>query len=170
MSKSKEEKGAAVRQLSDDEKLELKTEAGDLLKAPGGITSDITLTQRYSIFTKEMAKVKERDIGFTFEKQVVRCVDEPTIDIAGASTTNNDGKFTWRLNNFVCWEDEYGVPISFVATPHSQSPICLTIDIDYLSLPGDVVVKVFTWDLNGRPAPKIRFSWRCRTRRLIIVD
>jgi hypothetical protein len=109
-----------------------------------------------------------------------RCLDANVIDLSGRASTDEGGKRTWKLRDYIvpCDRgfDEFDRPMSFVATPHSNSPIYLTTRPaeGFLtpSPPDDVVVEVFTWDAGGNPAPNVTFSWRCRVPyyRQIIID
>lgn len=90
-----------------------------------------------------------------------RCFESDAIDLGGQAVTDNSGRFTWKLSNFVCKADRagYQTPASFVTTALSSAPIFLTARI--VSSGVDLVIDVFSWDTNGAPAPNIRFAWRC---------
>ena len=97
-----------------------------------------------------------------------RCIQFPVVDVSGLAATGADGKMTWRMRDFISPCDafvrEFDRPLSFVATPHSDSPVSLTIRPSGgpFAPPDDVIVEVFTWDPAGSPAPATVFSWRCR--------
>jgi len=102
-----------------------------------------------------------------FAEQITRCRKGTAIDVSGLATTQADGKVTWRLREYIETCDSFIVaidhPFSFVATPHSETPVYITTRPDQGPLvpPGDVSVEVFTWDQTGLPAPGVSFSWRC---------
>jgi hypothetical protein len=90
-----------------------------------------------------------------------RCFESSALDLGGQAVTDNAGRLTWKLSDFVCNADRagYQAPASFVTTALSTAPIFLTARI--LSTGGDLVVDVFSWDTSGAPAPNVRFAWRC---------
>src|SRR5262245_55594950 len=93
-----------------------------------------------------------------------RCFDDGAIDLGGQSTTDNTGRLTWKLSDYVCKENlqSYLAPASFVTTALSTSPIFLTARITSIGF--DLVIDVFSWDANGAAAPNVRFAWRCWVR------
>ncbi len=103
-----------------------------------------------------------------------RCIFSRTIDISGASRTGRDGKMTWRLRDFITPCDSqfevFDRPLSFLVTPHSDSPVYLTTVPSFTATKDNVVVEVLSWDRNGDPAPNISFSWRCRVPYPAVVD
>ncbi len=96
------------------------------------------------------------------------CADTRVIDVSGVSATDENGKFDWRLRNFIAPCDklffDFDIPMSFVATPHSVSPVYLTTNPKRgpFAPRDDVIVEVLTWDNTGAAAPRKVFSWRCR--------
>jgi hypothetical protein len=145
----------------------------------GQSVEDFFFTQRPSVRTSDFdAYVQEREP--VIDGVRITCLDAKVIDISGRAATGADGRTEWKLRDFIvpCDGDfdEFDRPMSFVATPHSSTPVYLTIthaDSIFHPFPSnDVVVEVFTWDKDGNPAPNITFSWRCRVpyRKIIIID
>ena len=150
---------------------------GDLVCAPElEAASLISFRRRFSIYTRDRVKVQERES--IINGVLIQCVDEESIDIAGGDGTDETGRATWRLSNFYCRVEgeTYGEPISFVATPHGDKPVFLTVRVFMPLLPAprnDVSVEIRTWDPSGAPAPRVGFSWRCRLlvfKKPVIVD
>ena len=90
-----------------------------------------------------------------------RCFGSGSLDLGGQAVTDNAGRFTWKLSNFVCKGDRssYLAPTSFVTTAMSGVPVFLTTVT--LSIGSDLVIDVFSWTPSGVSAPNIRFAWRC---------
>jgi hypothetical protein len=163
------------RKVSDKDIKELEKSAERVLGQP---VEDFFFIQRLSVRTSDTdAYVQEREPVIDGVK--IRCVDADVIDVSGRSTTGADGTTSWKLRDFIvpCDRgfDEFDRPMSFVATPHSTNPIYLTIRHPgpFMAYPSDdVVVDVFTWDKDGKPAPNVTFSWRCRVpySRIRIID
>ena len=149
---------------------------GTLIDSGIDEVSLITILRRFSIYTRENpVSVLEREPVINGVR--VRCVDDEAIDVAGRSGTDEDGRMTWRISDFICLghRTRFREPICFLATPHSKTPIHITTHVSRSILPDapdDVVVEVFSWDSNGEPAPRVAFSWRCRvlTFDIPIVD
>jgi hypothetical protein len=87
-----------------------------------------------------------------------RCFEKGSIDLGGQSTTDNAGRLTWKLDDYICRDDRtsYLAPTSFVTTALSTAPVFLTA-----RMVSGGVVDVFSWGTNGAPAPNVRFAWRC---------
>ena len=128
----------------------------------------IKFFRRISSFTRDKVNVKEQELVVGGQKR--RCIVSEAIDVAGRSGTGTDGKVVLRLNDFVCGNFSYEEPISFVATPHSSSPVYLTTNVTVPDPPNDVFVEVFTWNQTGMPIPNIAFSWRCQAQIFFAPD
>ena len=126
----------------------------------------VALLRRFSIYTWESpVNVQHREAIINGVR--IRCINEHAIDVAGRSGTDQNGRMTWKLSDFICKSDNrrFQEPISFLATPHAKAPVYVTVHVSQPILPqppDDVVVRVFSWNSNGEPAPSIPFSWRCR--------
>ena len=83
------------------------------------------------------------------------------IDIGGKSATGSDGKTRWRLSNFICESAAINVdePVAFVATARADRPVVMTSET--VSVGNNLEIDIYSWDINGNPAPGTRFSWRC---------
>jgi hypothetical protein len=92
------------------------------------------------------------------------------IDIGGKSSTGNDGKTHWKLSNFICESSAITVdePVAFVATARADRPIVMTSET--VAVGNDLEIDVYSWDINGNPAPGTRFSWRCWAHNPIVVE
>jgi hypothetical protein len=61
-------------------------------------------------------------------------------------------------------------PISIVATPVTDKPTFITITIKKDSTVhnniqmDDLVAQIYSWDIQGNPAPNTQFCWRCRIK------
>lgn len=136
----------------------------------GQPVDDFFFKQRPSVFTLEGdANIPEREP--VIDGVRISCVrNNRVIDVSGRASTGADGRTRWKLRDFIVPCDgrisSFEKPMSFVATPHSSSPVYLTIKpLDGFFVPSpsdDVVVDVFTWDKDGNPALKVVFSWRFR--------
>jgi hypothetical protein len=81
-------------------------------------------------------------------------------DIGGKATTNDAGRLTWKLSDFTCdISSAIEEPASFVATAQSDSPVILTTKTVFAG--NNLVIEVFSWNVDGNPAPNVRFAWRC---------
>jgi hypothetical protein len=92
-----------------------------------------------------------------------RCETRPySMDIGGVASTDRDGRFRWKLSDFICNDPDtsghYSEPISFVATAMRSTPITMTTRVRNVG--DDVEIDVFSWDATGDPAPSVRFGWR----------
>jgi hypothetical protein len=102
--------------------------------------------------------------------------EQPTgLDVSGNSTTDANGHGTLRLSDLA--DTPHGVshwslmdPISFVATPVTDKPAILTVTLKMdetircdITM-NDLVVHIYSWDMQGNPSKNIRFCWRCRVK------
>ncbi len=90
-----------------------------------------------------------------------------SVDLSGSSSTDANGKKTWRLSDHMClpeYESWYALagPVSFVATPVTDKPTYITNTVKIQSSPKDLIVEVYSWDKQGNPSPNMVFCWRCR--------
>jgi hypothetical protein len=101
------------------------------------------------------------DLGGGTGEIPTRCFPSGSLDLGGQAVTDNTGRFTWKLSNFVCAADRssYLAPTSFVATAMSLTPAFLTSVT--LSIGADLIVDVLSWTPSGVSAPNVRFAWRC---------
>lgn len=151
---------------------ELRMVAERVLGRP---VDDLIFKQRPSFFTTHQnASIQEvQPVIDGVRKSCV--IGLNVIDVSGRASTGADGRTKWKLRDFIVPCDseffEFERPMSFVATPHSSSPIYLTINpVEGFFDPSpsdDVVVDVFTWDKDGNPAPRVTFSWRFRVPYII---
>lgn len=113
---------------------------------------------------------------------ITKTEDEPDserlltgLDVSGNSTTDAHGQYSWRLSKFASPPLDLSTwklkdPMSFVATPVTDKPTFLTITLKkdstiHLNMPmDDLVSQIFSWDIQGNPAPNTRFCWRCRLK------
>jgi hypothetical protein len=96
------------------------------------------------------------------------CSNWTLLDVAGNSSTADDGKRTFLLTDFVCTQNLFAAPVNLVATPRSEKPCYTTTTFNPVPSPtwpgfySDVQITVFTWSPNGSPAPNVSVDWRCR--------
>jgi hypothetical protein len=97
------------------------------------------------------------------------CQQMRLLDVAGSSSTGDDGKRVFLLSSFLCSNlNSFAAPVNLVATPRSASPCYTTTTLRLVPTPNvpnafsDVEVTVFAWKPNGSPAPGISIDWRCR--------
>ncbi len=130
----------------------------------------LNFIERDAVYRVQSATVHETDrtpvifdpdLGGGTGETPARCFESGAIDVGGQASTDNAGRFTWKLSSFVCKSDRanFVKPETFVATAISGSPIFLTTRT--VSATGDLVIDVFSWDTDGAPAPNVRFAWRC---------
>lgn len=130
--------------------------------------SDLNFVQRDSLSALQSVRVHEvdrtpvifdPDLGSGGLKE--KCSPSQGFDVGGKSSTGATGHLTWKLSNYVCESPRslFLEPASFVATAQSESPVVMTTKT--LSSGDDLVIKVFSWLMNGNPAPNVRFTWRC---------
>jgi len=81
-------------------------------------------------------------------------------DLGGVAQTNREGRSSWKLTNYICASEIRGLsdPVSFVATAISAQPATMTYEVE--SVGEDIELTVYSWDVNGDPAPSTRYSWR----------
>ena len=97
------------------------------------------------------------------------CSQMRLLDVAGNSSTGDDGKRVFLLSDFLCTTNNvFAAPVSLVATPRSTSPVYATTTLTLVPNPAlptsfsDVQITVFAWNPNGSPAPSVSIDWRCR--------
>ena len=149
--KTTDKKSAELRKLLDDFGIDFPTTRRNCLYN----TPDVRVHE-----IDVMGELFNPDQGETAGSRR-RCLDSPSIDLGGRATTDDSGKRIWKLSDFVCGADAlvYHRPVSFVATPLSETPVSITVSVR--STGSDLVVNVFSWDRSGDPAPRVFFSWRC---------
>ena len=91
-------------------------------------------------------------------------------DVGGKSATDQNGRHSWKLSDYVCSTPPIDViePAVFVATPRSSRPVCVTSNTT--STNGDLHIEVFSWDMDGKPAPSVGFSWRLWAEKPDLID
>ena len=143
---------------------QLQATAEDVLQESVENISFVSIVSVYT--TDEPAFVQERVP--IIDGLLKRCASRNVIDVSGRDRTGASARKTWRLREFISPCDSafhsFDRPLSFVASPHSGSPVILTVvpKEGILAPPDDVVIEVFTWNTDGGKAPNISFSWRCR--------
>lgn len=97
-----------------------------------------------------------------------RCQDNTLLDASGVVVTDNDGKRTFLLSEFVCLPKAriLAMPVNVLATPQSEKPVFATTAFRLVD-PGDftrsdVEITLLSWESSGDPAPQIVLHWRCR--------
>lgn len=83
-------------------------------------------------------------------------------DLGGHARTNKEGRYEWRLSNFVCLGNNYAdfsTPLSLVTTASGRRPAIMTVLLRDTGR--DVVFDVLSLALNGDPLPGVKFYWRC---------
>jgi hypothetical protein len=129
---------------------------------------DLNFVQRDSLSALQSVSVHEVDRTPVFVDAGLgpgglkeKCSTSQGFDVGGKSSTGTTGHLTWKLSNYVCENpgSTFLEPASFVATAQSESPVVMTTKT--LSSGDDLVIKVFSWLMNGNPAPNVRFTWRC---------
>jgi len=76
----------------------------------------------------------------------------------------------WNLADYACLSeitnlDQVLIPITFLATPISLDPVYITTGQLSLSVTAPyAVLKVMSWDSNGKPAKGVEFSWHYRSQ------
>jgi hypothetical protein len=96
------------------------------------------------------------------------CSNMRLLDVAGNSSTADDGKHAFLLSVCICTQNLFAAPVNLVATPRSEKPCYTTTMLNLVPSPtwpgffSDVQITVFTWSPNGSPAPNVSVDWRCR--------
>ena len=105
------------------------------------------------------------------------CQQMRLLDVAGNSSTGDDGKRVFLLSDFLCSTDNvFAAPVNLVATPRSASPCSATTTLTLVPNPAlptsfsDVQITVFAWNPNGSPAPGVSIDWRCRLPSFEIIE
>lgn len=90
------------------------------------------------------------------------CFPGRAMDIGGKAMTGSDGMMRWKLTSYVCQNDHLLIeePVSFVATARSTRAVMMTTNTVSVAN-GDLVIDVFSWNVDGSPAANTRFGWRC---------
>ena len=149
--KTTEKKSAELKRLLGEHGIDFPTTRRNCLYAHQKVRAhELDLTQ----------EIFDPDVGGGAEAKR-RCDDTTAIDLGGWATTDDNGKRIWQLSDFVCDADSYVYrrPVSFVATPLSETPVSVTVSIR--STGSDLIVDIFSWDTSGAAAPRVAFSWRC---------
>ncbi len=130
---------------------------------------DLPTVRRNCLYTHQEVRAHELDLTpVMFNPDLAgageprrRCGVSSAIDLGGWATTDDNGRRVWQLSHFVCDADScvYRRPVSFVATPLSETPVSVTVSIR--STGSDLIVDVFSWNTSGAAAPRVAFSWRC---------
>jgi hypothetical protein len=104
------------------------------------------------------------------------CSQMELLDVAGNSSTGDDGKRVFLLSDFLCSTDNsFAAPVNLVATPRSASPCYATSSLTLVQKPAqpnvfnDVRITIFTWAPDGSPAPSVSVDWRCRLVQFDII-
>lgn len=138
---------------------------------------DLTFVQRDSLYVVDQSvRIHEVDRTPVFldpdlgpgDGVKAQCFVRRGLDVGGRARTGDVGRLTWKLSDFVCDGQSVAEPASFVATAQSDSAVVLTTKT--VSTGDDLVIEVFSWDINGNPAPNVRFAWRCWTQTPPIID
>ncbi len=140
---------------------------------------ELNFIQRNSLYSRGEVSIHEVDTTPKLANPDIpdggrlneRCYDhQHGIDVGGKAATSSEGKFTWKLSNFICENGRLFVsePASFVATARSKTPVFLTSNT--ISAGNDLIIDVFSWDSSGKPSPNAHFSWRCWVDTPIVVD
>lgn len=114
--------------------------------------------------------VVDPDIG-TGDGIKERCFDSRGLDVGGRDSTGSNGRTTWRLSDFICLagRPRFSEPKSFVATAEA-SAAAIVMTTRTVSAGSDLVIDVFSWNIDGSPAPSVRFSFRCWTEDPIVIE
>jgi hypothetical protein len=83
--------------------------------------------------------------------------------ISGTRATGSDGTVTFSVKDYACLEEPIGLraPAVVQATPQSASVALITATAKVDAANDDVVITVYSWDLNGQPLPNVWFYWTC---------
>jgi hypothetical protein len=116
----------------------------------------------------------------TFERIIFpgkTCSQMELLDVAGNSTTGDDGQRVFRLSDFLCSTfNSFAAPVNLVATPRASTPCYATTTLTLVPNPAipntftDVQITMFTWNPPGTPAPGISVDWRCRLAQFAIIQ
>jgi hypothetical protein len=116
----------------------------------------------------------------TFERIIFpgkTCSQMQLLDVAGTSTTGDDGRRVFLLSDFLCSTvNSFAAPVNLLATPRSTNPCYATTTLTLVPDPAlpnafkDVQITLFTWGSAGAPAPGVNVDWRCRLVQFNIVQ
>ena len=90
------------------------------------------------------------------------------LDVSSSASTDATGRRTFLLTDFICsTPNSFAAPVTLLVTPNTETPCYATMTHTLVpdpNAPGfnDLQFTVFTWSVNGQPAPNISFDWRCR--------
>lgn len=108
------------------------------------------------------------------------CTETSVVNVCGAGITDNEGRRTLELEDFVCIRyrspgagEGYQYltsPFYFVATPRTQAPALLTFTFEVQGQDPQTKIRitVSSWDLNGQPRPHTKFDWHCCIQHVIV--
>jgi hypothetical protein len=115
----------------------------------------------------------------TFERIIFpgkSCSQMQLLDVAGNSTTGDNGQRMFLLSDFLCSTlNSFAAPVNLVATPRASSPAYATTSLTLVPNPTppntfkDVQITLFTWTPAGAPAPGVSVDWRCRLVQFNII-
>jgi hypothetical protein len=104
------------------------------------------------------------------------CSQMRLLDVAGNSTTANDGRRVFLLSDFLCsTQNSFAAPANLLATPRSTNPCYATSSLRLVPNPAlpnafsDLEITLCTWGPSGAPAAGISVDWRCRLVQFNIV-
>ena len=117
-----------------------------------------------SVYHSDEPNLNLKEVGTVFP--ISSCLNAyDGIDLSGGYVTGSEGRTTWKLSDYICKPElqALDLPISFVATPLSDKPAYMTVKFVALqSQPNNLVIEVYSWDAQGKPAPFTSFYYRCR--------
>ena len=129
---------------------------------------EIGLRFRVGLWSQELENghVTSQEIGTSGETRL-SCGALTLFSVAGQLTTKDNGKADFLLSEFTCEMPNIvpQLPIFFVATPHSQQPVFVTVNHTLVVLddsPRDFRIQLYTWEAGGAPAKKISVDWFCQ--------
>jgi hypothetical protein len=166
-------------QAGGDLKAALERFAGHEIDAnPDQLQQQIILTpipfSNYS-FTPAPTEPFQTNVGEVVSRRVIIvlpnvCGGSELLDVSGVASTSSAGNAILLVKNFLCPGESgrfYLEPVITVATPASATPSFLTITHSLVFDPSlnsatNVQINVFSWGINGAPAPNVPFNFRCR--------
>jgi hypothetical protein len=104
---------------------------------------------------------KERLFGGKF------CSSARLIDICASSRTDENGRTTIALRDFVCLAEpaaganfeRLSPPVFFVATPRTDTAVHVTHQVRVID--SEPTIEVFSWDAGGNATRRVPFDWHC---------
>jgi hypothetical protein len=169
-----------------DLKAALEAFAGHEIDAsPEQIQQQIIITpipfSNYS-FTPAPTAPFETNVGEVVSRNVIvilppACAGSELLDVSGVTSTSGTGNATLLIKNFLCPNESgrfYFEPVITVATPASAKPSFLTITHSLVLDPSlqsatNVQINIFSWNINGTPAPNVPVNFRCRVPTSTII-